>query len=58
MYDILFVDLDINFHASDTQRDTGDTNQAPDYRVAYASHPPDTRAIPAAGSDTAEIGAL
>ena len=55
---ILFSHLDINFHASDTQRDSGNTNEAADHRVAYASHTPDPRTVPAAGSDAAEIGTV
>ena len=54
----LFVVLDINSHASDTQRDTGNTNKAPDHRVAYASHTADPRTVPAAGPDPAKIGTL
>ena len=46
----LFVDLDINSHASDTQRDSGNTNAAPDHRVIDASHTSAPRAVPAAGS--------
>ena len=58
-YDILFVVLDIiNSHASDTQRDSGNTNEAADHRVAYASHTPAPRTVPAAGSDPAQIGTV